>query len=60
MRGKPSLGVPQTPTIEGCETKLSTTVFEAPIQALLDQAEERGILEESELESLALEHDLDE
>jgi RNA polymerase primary sigma factor len=48
------------PRIEGCETKLSTTLHEAPIQAVLEEAEERGTLEESFLEALALEHDLGE
>jgi RNA polymerase primary sigma factor len=37
-----------------------TTVFEEPIQAFLDEAEERGTIEESALEALAAEHDLDE
>ena len=36
------------------------TILEAPIQAFLDDAEERGTAEESALEALALEHDLDE
>jgi len=51
---------PAAPTTEGSETKLSTTLHEAPIQAVLDEAEERGTLEETVLEALALEHDLDE
>src|SRR5256714_13462278 len=51
---------PAIPTTEGSETKLSTTLHEAPIQAVLDEAEEGGTLEETVLEALALEHDLDE
>ena len=37
-----------------------TTIIEEPIQAFLTDAEERGSLEESALETLAAEHDLDE
>ena len=41
-------------------TKLNTTIFEAPIQAFLDEAEERETVDESALEALVLEHDLDD
>jgi RNA polymerase primary sigma factor len=34
--------------------------FEVPIQAVLDEAEERGTIEETDLEVLALEHELEE
>src|ERR671937_1567099 len=34
--------------------------FEVPIQAVLDEAEERGTIEETDLEALALEHELEE
>ncbi len=37
-----------------------TTIIEEPIQAFLADAEERGSLEESALETFAAEHDLDE
>jgi RNA polymerase primary sigma factor len=37
---------------------LSTIMFEAPVQAFLDEVEERGTTDENELEALALEHDL--
>ena len=40
-------------------TKLNTTI-EATVPAFLDEAEERGTIEESVLEALVLEHDLDE
>jgi RNA polymerase primary sigma factor len=39
---------------------LSTINFEVPIQAVLDDAEERGTIEESVLEALALEHELED
>jgi len=39
---------------------LSTTTFEAPLHAFLDEVEERATVDEAELEALALEHDLDE
>ena len=35
-------------------------IFEEPIQTFLGDAEERGTIEESELQALAAEHDLDE
>ena len=35
-------------------------MFERPVQAFLDEAEEHGTIEESALEGLAAEHDLDE
>jgi RNA polymerase primary sigma factor len=35
-------------------------MFEGPIEAFLTETEERGTIEESALEALALEHDLDE
>ena len=41
-------------------SKLSTTIFEAPIEAFLLETEERGTIDEGALEALALEHDLDE
>src|SRR5919198_434708 len=34
--------------------------FEVPIQAVLDEAEERGTIEETDLEALALEHELED
>jgi RNA polymerase primary sigma factor len=34
--------------------------YEVPIQAVLDEAEERGTIEETDLEALALEHELEE
>jgi RNA polymerase primary sigma factor len=37
-----------------------STIFEDPIQSFLGEAEERGTIEESALESLAAEHDLDD
>jgi len=37
-----------------------TVILEEPIQAFLGNAEERGTIEESELEAFAAEHDLDE
>ena len=37
-----------------------TVIMEEPIQAFLGSAEERGTIEESELEAFAAEHDLDE
>jgi len=37
-----------------------TTIIEEPIQAFLAEAEERGSVEESALETFAAEHDLDE
>ena len=37
-----------------------TVILEEPIQAFLGSAEERGTIEESELEAFAAEHDLDE
>jgi RNA polymerase primary sigma factor len=37
-----------------------TTIIEEPIQAFLADAEERGSIEESALETLAAEHDLDD
>jgi len=37
-----------------------TVILEEPIQAFLGTAEERGTIEESELEAFAAEHDLDE
>jgi RNA polymerase primary sigma factor len=40
-------------------TKLNTTI-EPTVTAFLDEAEERGTIEESALEALVLEHDLDE
>jgi RNA polymerase primary sigma factor len=39
---------------------LSTTIYEAPLHAFLDEVEERATVDEAELEALALEHDLDE
>jgi RNA polymerase primary sigma factor len=40
--------------------KLSTITYEAPVYAFLDEVEERGAVDEAELEAFALEHDLDE
>jgi RNA polymerase primary sigma factor len=40
--------------------ELSTVNFEAPVLDLVDEAEERGIIEEEALEAFAHEHDLDE
>jgi RNA polymerase primary sigma factor len=40
--------------------ELSTVNFEAPVLVLVDEAEERGIIEEEALEAFAHEHDLDE
>ncbi len=37
-----------------------STILEAPLTTFLDDAEERGEIEESALEALALEHDLDD
>jgi RNA polymerase primary sigma factor len=37
-----------------------STILEEPIQAFLDEAEERGTIEESALEAFAAEHDLDD
>ena len=34
--------------------------YEVPIQAVLDEAEERGTIEETVLEALALEHELED
>jgi RNA polymerase primary sigma factor len=40
--------------------RLSTINFEVPIQAVLDEAEDLGTIEESALEALALEHELED
>jgi len=40
--------------------ELSTVSFEVPVQAVLEEAEERGMIEESVLEGLAHEHELEE
>jgi RNA polymerase primary sigma factor len=40
--------------------ELSTVNFEAPVLDLVDEAEERGIIEEEALEAFAHEHDLNE
>jgi RNA polymerase primary sigma factor len=37
-----------------------STILEEPIQAFLDEAQDQGAIEESALEALAAEHDLDE
>jgi RNA polymerase primary sigma factor len=37
---------------------MTTTIGDVPVQAFVDEAEERGMLEESALELLAVEHDL--
>jgi RNA polymerase primary sigma factor len=37
-----------------------TTIIDVPVQALLDEAEERGTIEESALEAFALEHELED
>jgi RNA polymerase primary sigma factor len=37
-----------------------TVMFDEPVQAFLDAAEERGTIEESELDAFATEHDLEE
>jgi RNA polymerase primary sigma factor len=42
------------------EKDLNTTVFEAPIHEFIEDAEERGAVDEAALEALALEHELDE
>jgi len=42
------------------EVKLSIIEFDLPVQAALEEAEERGTIEESALEALALEHELEE
>ena len=39
---------------------LSTITYEAPVHAFLDEVEERGAVDEAELEAFALEHDIDE
>ena len=39
---------------------LSTTTFPSPVQTFIEEAEERGVIDESTLEALVLEHDLDE
>jgi RNA polymerase primary sigma factor len=51
---------PATYLQEGSERKLSTIEFDAPVQTLLEEAEERGAIEEALLEALALEHELEE
>src|SRR5438093_1996565 len=51
---------PATYLQEGSERKLSTIEFDAPVQTLLEEAEERGTIEETLLEALALEHELEE
>jgi RNA polymerase primary sigma factor len=38
----------------------NTVIFEGQLSAFLDAAEERGVVAESELETLAFEHDLDD
>jgi RNA polymerase primary sigma factor len=50
---------PRTPSKEGSEKKLSTTL-ELTVPAFLEQAEELGSVEENALEALAHEHDLDD
>src|SRR5438128_1547319 len=47
-------------TTEKDVKELSTISFEVPIQAVLDEAEERGTLEETVVEALALEHELED
>ena len=37
-----------------------SVIFDEPVQTFLDDAEERGTIEESALEAFAAEHDLDE
>jgi RNA polymerase primary sigma factor len=37
-----------------------STILEAPLSAFVEDAEERGTIDEAELEALALEHDLEE
>src|SRR5919198_305381 len=51
---------PATYLQEGSERKLSTIEFDAPVQTLLEEAEERGTVEETFLEAFALEHELEE
>ena len=41
-------------------TDLSTTLFPAPVLNFLDDAEERGAIDESSIDALAVEHDLDD
>jgi len=41
-------------------TNLSTTLFPAPVLSFLEDAEERGAIDESSLDALAVEHDLDD
>jgi RNA polymerase primary sigma factor len=40
--------------------KILITMLDAPVHAFLDEAEERGSIDESALEGLALEHDLED
>jgi RNA polymerase primary sigma factor len=40
--------------------ELSTISYDVPVQAVLEEAEERGMIEESVLEALAHEHELEE
>jgi len=40
--------------------ELSTTTFPAPVQAFLDDAEERGVIDEAALEAFAVEHELED
>ena len=40
--------------------ELSTTTFPAPVQTFIDDAEERGAIDESALEAFAVDHDLED
>ena len=48
------------PLYERKELNELSTLLEAPFQALLDEAEERGQIDEAAIEAFAVEHDLDE
>jgi RNA polymerase primary sigma factor len=48
------------PVTEERSKALSTINFDVPVHAFLDDAEERGTIDDSALEALALEHDLDD
>ena len=48
------------PLYERKELNRTEHLLEAPFQALLDEAEERGQIDEAAIEAFAVEHDLDE
>ena len=60
MAPRPGCLAPITSKCKKELKNLSTTTFPTPVQTFIEEAEERGVIDESALEALALEHDLDE